>query len=252
MTSKETLTTAQIDRLGERLRSAETISEADLRLLQSYRQEHAEALRHVQGDLTNALGGIAQTSRIKTIQTLHDKLRRQPTKLSRVQDIGGVRIVKDMDRLEQDAIVSDLVRVFHGAKIQDRRNSPSYGYRAVHVVVRYGRCSVEIQVRTRAQDLWAQIVERLGDRWGRQIRYGADPDDLERKLGPTTRRQVWKFVQEWSDIIASIEEAIAEHNFAVRAGDDPSVREFDPEDLRQKMHEGLGRLADLVANVEGL
>ncbi len=166
-------TAAQVDRLGERLRAAGTISEADLRLLQSYQHEHVVALRHVQDGISAALGGVAHTSRLKTIQTLHDKLRRQPTKLSRMQDIAGVRIVKDMDRIEQDAIVEELRRAFPGAKEQDRRAQPSFGYRAVHVIVRHGRCSVEIQVRTRAQDLWAQTVERLGDRWGRQIRYGA-------------------------------------------------------------------------------
>ena len=41
----------------------------------------------------------------KTIQTLHDNLRRQPIKLSRLQDIAGVRIVQDMDLHEQDSIV---------------------------------------------------------------------------------------------------------------------------------------------------
>jgi hypothetical protein len=246
------LSTAQVDRLGERLRAAETIAEVDLLLLQKYRLEHGAALREVQEAITVALGGIAQTSRIKTIQTLHDKLRRQPTKLSRMQDIAGVRIVKDMDRIEQDAIVRDLGEAFPAAKIQDRRGMPSFGYRAVHVIVRRGRCSVEIQVRTRAQDLWAQIVERLGDVWGREIRYGGDPEDPDRVLGGRTRRELWALVQGWSDVIASIEDAIAEHNFAVAAGNDPSVRQFDPEDLRQRMHTGLGDLARFVDQVEGL
>src|SRR2546426_4554058 len=39
---------------------------------------------------------------------------------------------------------------------------------------------VEIQVRTERQNRWAQIVERLADKWGRQIRYGGDPTDFER------------------------------------------------------------------------
>ncbi len=246
------MSTAQVDRLGERLRADSTISEVDLRLLQQFREEHSEALRRVQETITNELGAIAQASRIKTIQTLHDKLRRQPTKLSRVQDIGGVRIVKDMDLIEQDQIVQDLVAVFPRAKIQDRRLDTTFGYRAVHVVVREGRCLVEIQIRTRAQDLWAQTVERLGDRWGRQIRYGGPPDDPARDIGGSTRANLWAVVGEWSRVIATIENAIAEHNFAVTTGEDESVRRLDPADLRSQMHDGLVDLVGFVDQAEEL
>lgn len=39
-------------------------------------------------------------------------------------------------------------------------------------------------MRTLRQDLWANVTERLGDRWGRGIRYGevppnANPEDIE-------------------------------------------------------------------------
>jgi hypothetical protein len=200
------MSTAQVDRLGERLRTGGTISEADLILLQGFREENVDALRYVQDVVAAALGDVAQTSRIKTIQTLLDKLRRQSTKLSRVQDIAGIRVVKEMNRLEQDAMVQALVQALPGAKVQDRRATPSYGYRAVHVVARQGRCSVEIQVRTHRQDLWAQIVERLGDRWGRQIRYGGEPDDPERPVGTQTRRGVWHLVLQLADVINGFEE----------------------------------------------
>lgn len=212
-------------------------------LLQRYRQEHVEALRWVQEVISDAVGGVAQTSRIKTIQTLHDKLQRQPTKLSRMQDIAGVRIVNDMSRLEQDTIVGDLRRAFPGARVQDRRDHPSFGYRAVHVLVKHGRCTVEIQVRTRAQDLWAQIVERLGDVWGRQIRHGGGPDDSERDIGGVTRQRLWDIVQEWSNVVADIETTITEEG---------TERQHDPADLKRKMHEGLANLARFVDAVEGL
>lgn len=146
------------------------ISAADLGLLQAFRAEHEVALVEVQARIERALPGVDQTARIKTIRTLHDKLRRQPTKLSRIQDIAGVRIVQEMDLIQQDVIVDALVREFPGARVIDRRASPSFGYRAVHVVVRIERCNCEIQVRTGQQHLWAEIVERLADVWGRQIR----------------------------------------------------------------------------------
>lgn len=36
---------------------------------------------------------------------------------------------------------------------------------------------VEIQVRTKLEDAWAQIFESVADRWGRQMRYGDEPQN---------------------------------------------------------------------------
>jgi ppGpp synthetase/RelA/SpoT-type nucleotidyltranferase len=47
--------------------------------------------------------------------------------------------------------------LFEGAvDIDDRREKPSHGYRAVHVIPRVDAHSIEIQVRTPLQDIWAQ------------------------------------------------------------------------------------------------
>jgi ppGpp synthetase/RelA/SpoT-type nucleotidyltranferase len=76
---------------------------------------------------------------------------------------------------EQNAVVEKIKALFTSAKVIDRRVAPSHGYRAVHVVAAVDDCPVEIQVRTRLQDLWAQIFEKLADRVGREIRYGSRP-----------------------------------------------------------------------------
>jgi len=52
-----------------------------------------------------------------------------------------------------------------------------HGYRAVHVVVYIGGLPVEIQVRTKAQDQWANAFEKFADVVGRGIRYGESPDE---------------------------------------------------------------------------
>jgi N-acyl-D-aspartate/D-glutamate deacylase len=46
-----------------------------------------------------------------------------------------------------------------------------------------------VQVRTRLQDTWAQIVERLADVFGRQIRYGEPPTDPDVEVVPDLTRQ---------------------------------------------------------------
>lgn len=241
------LSTAQVDRLGERLRASEVISETDLASLQAFRAEHEEALVEVQTRIEKPLPGIDQTARIKTIQTLHDKLRRQPTKLSRIQDIAGVRIVRDMDLNDQDAIVAALTTEFPAARVIDRRVVPSFGYRAVHVVVRIGRSLCEIQVRTSQQHLWAEIVERLADRWGRQIRYGDLPDHPSRKIGNTTRQEFWDVVVGISDTVHGIEEVAANQNFGVEAGESPEgVDRVELEEVRQSMREVLAGLVEFL------
>jgi len=238
------ISTTQIDRLGDRLRATATISAVDLGLLQAFRAEHEQALVEVQERIDRALPGIDQTARIKTIQTLHDKLRRQPTKLSRIQDIAGVRIVQDMDLNEQDRIVEGLRREFLGAKVTDRRVTPSFGYRAVHVIVRIGRCNCEIQVRTRQQHLWAEVVERLADRWGRQVRYGGGPEDPLRPAASLTRAEFWNQVLSMSDTVHILEELAADQNFGVDAGEAPDgMGRIDLDGARKELRTVLAGLA---------
>jgi hypothetical protein len=45
----------------------------------------------------------------------------------------------------------------------------------VHVIVSLDGITIEIQVRTLMQHVWADVMERLADRLGRQIRYGDAP-----------------------------------------------------------------------------
>ena len=71
--------------------------------------------------------------------------------------------------------LSAVVKRFPGSRYVDRRVKPQFGYRAVHVIVSTENGLVEVQIRTRQQDQWAQAFERLGDLWGRGIRYGETP-----------------------------------------------------------------------------
>jgi ppGpp synthetase/RelA/SpoT-type nucleotidyltranferase len=201
-------TTSAVDRLGDRLRATETVSEDDLALLQDLRRQFDRAVEVAQTRIAAELPGIHPTSRLKTVQTLVGKLKRERTmNLSQVQDVAGLRIVKEMDLVEQDDVAARVASLFEKARIVDRRSSPSFGYRGIHVVVRVDGRLVEVQVRTRLQDRWAQIVERLADYWGRQIRYGELPDEPRRKLGPVTRQKVVQLASRMSPLIRLCEEA---------------------------------------------
>lgn len=150
------------------------------------------------------------TSRLKTTSVLIEKLKREHTSLKSVQDIAGARIVVDGDRAAQDDVVKAVVEAFGDSskpvRVRDRRAEPSHGYRAVHVVATVLGLPVEIQIRTVTQDQWAQMVERLGDQWGRGIRYGEPPPDPDRvELGQLTRAKLWALVQALAERIDDVE-----------------------------------------------
>lgn len=200
-----------LDRLGKRLAAAGAEpADEDLEQLLEVLDAYQQALDEAQQRMGRL--GYQPTTRTKTTSVLVDKLRRERATLKSVQDIAGARIVCE-DRLEQDAIVAVLLAEFTDSdrpiKVKDRRAEPSHGYRAVHVVVHVQGLPVEIQVRTRLQDLWAQIVERLGDRWGRGIRYGEAPQEAEQRLhlgGDATRHDLWQVVRFLSERVAEVEE----------------------------------------------
>ncbi len=248
------LTTSQINRLGRRIRKSGVIALSDLDLLQDLRAIHAEAMVEVQERLSMELG-VRPTSRLKTVGTIVDKLRREPTmSLSRMQDIAGVRIVEEIDRIAQETMARRTEELFPGHKRTDRRQTPSFGYRAIHVVVPMGVCWVEVQIRTRLQDLWAQLVERLGDGWGRQIRYGGDPDDAQRFVGGTTRAELWALVQDLATHIDRSEETVAALIMAESGAIelDEDLRSLDRHTVYADARNMLDRIGKVVGNLPEL
>src|SRR5438309_125755 len=124
------LSKSQIDRLGDRLRKGD-ISQEDQRLLDSYRRSFSDAYGVVFRSIRVKLG-LEPTGRPqKTATSIIEKLRRQSVRLSQIQDIAGCRIVL----LTQDEAVERLKTIFDRIDIDDRREKPSHGYRAVHIIV---------------------------------------------------------------------------------------------------------------------
>lgn len=204
-----------LDRLGAELIETDDISDDLLTRLAEVLEAYQSVLDVVKSRLLS-LGFQAHT-RVKTTTTLTEKLRRERgMRLSRMQDLAGARITVS-NRIEQDEAAKTICTHFEAAgclsRVVDRRANPSHGYRAVHVVVQADGIPVEIQVRTRLQDSWAQIVERLADRWGRGIRYGQDPIEPDRRVitggSVFTRRETIEMLLALSDVIDATEGAQA-------------------------------------------
>jgi ppGpp synthetase/RelA/SpoT-type nucleotidyltranferase len=172
-------TKSQINKLGDELRRLDppdSIPEPALVRLQEFRSLYDAPLVEAQTLIKDRLG-LDTTSRLKTVNTIVEKLRREKTRLAEMQDIAGLRIVVDGGLVAQDSLIEALILVFPSAKVIDRRSKPSHGYRAMHLVPLVSGFLVEVQVRTRLQDLWAQAFERVADRAGRGIRYGVIPPE---------------------------------------------------------------------------
>jgi ppGpp synthetase/RelA/SpoT-type nucleotidyltranferase len=106
-----------------------------------------------------------------------------------MQDIAGARIVLPEygeRNLEVQDVTFDLLQqetVFGASwtvvRTKDDRDPPDpTGYRPLHVIVSVDELLAEIQIRTRHQDRWAQVVEGLDSRGSWDLKHGSGPADL--------------------------------------------------------------------------
>lgn len=153
-------TISQLNKIGERLRNGQE-SDGDLRALDELRLSFEPAYQQVFDYLTQL--GLKPGGRAgKTTLSIRAKLIRERTRLSRMQDIAGCRVVVD-SVAEQDRIIGELKAKFPEHEVFDRRERPSHGYRAVHLVACISGMPIEIQVRTSVQHAWAELSEKLSD-----------------------------------------------------------------------------------------
>jgi putative GTP pyrophosphokinase len=92
----------------------------------------------------------------------------------------GFRIVVQR-ATDQESLVH-RIRLDDSWRIIDRRQNPSHGYRAVHVIRRGGEGTIEIQVRTFLQHQWAELSE-IYDRVSPGVKYGGGAPELQETLG---------------------------------------------------------------------
>jgi hypothetical protein len=114
---------------------------------------------------------------LKNLETIRAKLMRTTLRLSSLRDVVGARIVVNDGLILQNDSVLRSVALFGDCtvKIIDRKEFPSFGYRAVHVEIRQGLYLGEIQIRTPLQHEWARSMESLARLVSRDVRYGGEP-----------------------------------------------------------------------------
>jgi ppGpp synthetase/RelA/SpoT-type nucleotidyltranferase len=247
----------QIEKLGGRLIRAESPDPVDLEMLQTLLGFYSEVLETAVARVSTRVG-IVPTSRVKNTGTILEKLERHGGSwLKSIQDLAGMRIVADVNRRGQDELVRRVVAEFSEEsrmpRVIDRREVPSQGYTAVHVVVFSDGIPVEVQVRTTLQHEWAEMLEKLADRIGRSIRYGSPPDDWDEKVRALAserdlsqeQREILErlYDVEYELRVVIVEEAITAGKLigAVEAAE-MEMADDEIDQYRRKIAEGLARL----------
>ena len=229
----------QLDRLGDRLKEG-LHTESDLRLLDDYRRSFGEAYEVVVGTIRQH-GDFATGRLAKSTVSIVEKLRRESIRLSQIQDIAGCRVVV-VNVVEQEQFVAFIKTSFPEASVIDRRDKPSYGYRAIHIIAEiYGK-PIEIQVRSYLQHLWAEVSEKSSDVLDSTIKYGGGADSWRNFL---TKSSEWvalfeDFEEKYFKGVVSKEVADAAHEKFKKAVADLSehqVPDKEVQELRAKLDE---------------
>jgi putative GTP pyrophosphokinase len=170
----------QIDRLGDRLKKG-GVQDEDLIFLDVYRRSFTEGYEFVVDKIRDDLK-LEPTGRpAKSTTSITDKLRRESIRLTQIQDIAGCRLTVS-DIINQDSVVGSLLNLFENVSVVDRREKPSHGYRAMHIIVNSFGKNIEVQVRTALQHLWAELSEKLSDVKDPSIKYGGGEPQMQTLL----------------------------------------------------------------------
>ncbi|MCC2626348.1 MAG: hypothetical protein K0R14_2221 [Burkholderiales bacterium] len=175
---------SSVDRAGEKLRQDKTDGIA-LDILAVWRNKHVYALdtafkllkRYTDKVGNNAIYG----QRLKRVSSILHKLERLPkAQLSRLQDIGGCRVIlSNYEKLRSLYIMLKKSKSV-SQKHKDYITYPKKdGYRGIHLIYTYGSknieysgLKIEFQLRTKLQHAWATAVEIIDSFEGEQLKLG--------------------------------------------------------------------------------
>ena len=169
----------EIDALGERLRRG---APSDVREVYGAYMGFLNELRiGLLAELRGLMPGYEVNSRLKRLETVAAKLWRRPElRLSQMPDVVGCRVIVP-DRDAQIAVVERLASAYDVRQLDDKSDNPKFGYRAVHLDIRYGEIYAEIQVQTRNQHLWQTVSEQVAG-YDISIKYGGGHPEVSRAL----------------------------------------------------------------------
>lgn len=206
---------ARIDKAGTALANPpipETMEYLELEeVFDLYRAKHLEPLTRttaaIQTWLTGYGGSYYIAQRLKRKPQISRKLRRLSTRLTQLQDIGGLRIIVSnnaaVDELNSylDAQIanSTQMRTLRTTDYREKGRDVT-GYRALHKIMIRDGVTLEIQIRSRIQHYWAENIEKTSI---------IANTHLKESEGP---REILEYFRALSDIFHDVENGRALQN----------------------------------------
>lgn len=221
------LSNAAVDRLGEKLRAG-SFGEEELAALDEYRRDFVVAYAHVFATVQRIAAVPVSGREAKSTTSIIEKLRRESIRLSQMQDVAGCRVVVGQTA-QQNLVANATAAEFDDCRVIDRRERPSHGYRAVHVVVTENGRPIEVQIRTELQHAWAEVCERCADAAGPAVKYGGGPPRVRELLAR-------------SSALIALQERLESEAAAVRTVE---IRSF-VQDLRRMLLETLDAIVEFA------
>ncbi len=201
---------SEINRLGAQLRIG-LVTPDNLMALDEFRRSFRPAIQEIAERLMWLADGAIVQRPSKSTPSIIAKLLRQPTlKLTQIQDVAGLRILVESS-FGQRNLVNAIKLKFPNAKLIDRIQQPSFGYRAVHFVVHSQGKPVEIQIRTILQHSWAHLSERIADAYGHEIKYGGGDAPFQNLL-LSLSAQIFELEQAEIKLYADESQLSSEHD----------------------------------------
>lgn len=174
-----------IDRAGnalakEKFKTYEEWEAAD-KIFDEFRQAHLQPLTSTTIAIQNWFradnASYIIVQRLKRNPQILKKLRRLNTRLTQLQDIGGLRIIvdqnSDVDRLIEyitDKLKRQTSIVIKRTVDYRKKGRDDSGYRAAHIIMEKDGVSLELQIRSRIQHYWAELIERTSVIYGYVIK----------------------------------------------------------------------------------
>jgi ppGpp synthetase/RelA/SpoT-type nucleotidyltranferase len=181
----------EIDKAGNILKDKESYSDAEIanaeKTLTYWRTIHSSVITDFHSDLKKRVININKNAvivqRIKRTESIIRKLNRiSGMRLSRMQDIAGVRVI--VNSIDEVYLLMD--NLLHAEFLHEFKNKKDYiqepkdsGYRGIHIIYKYNNQSekdanglyIEIQIRTKLQHIWATAVETMSTFLGTHLKF---------------------------------------------------------------------------------
>ena len=147
--------------------------------IEAYQARYRESLSQVSTELERMFPGKV-SSRLKTVESIMEKLTRRGTELSSLTDIAGVRVVFST----LDSLYAGLKKIrgeFNVIEEEDYITQPKGLYRSYHLLVESNGLPVEVQLKTKRMLEWSEMGHA-------QFPVYKEQEELRRKYGKKLKK----------------------------------------------------------------